>query len=138
MYPQIYFDDIFGVCTYEVDTKSANEYWLDSNCPYAADIEKYLSWNDNPENHVDHSDSPGLGSNLCSSISIEDHFKTYLQFQPNTSGRIPVTIGRVDWGWSCTAIEIDKIWSKVVFSYGPDQDWSDNSFPYWSHIYSNN
>ena len=34
---------------------------------------------------------------------VRDSFKTYIQYQPQDSGSIPVTLGRVDWSWGFVA-----------------------------------
>ena len=128
---------VYGCINEESGT--AGQYWLDNVAPYPdPNTPELLSWNDDPERHVDHSDTPGLSGNLCTLVSISDQFKTYLQFQPATSGSIPVTIGRVDWGWSCNATENNGIWTWNISTSGPTPDWSDDSFPVWPYVYYNN
>jgi hypothetical protein len=78
-------------------------------------------------------DSPIFGPSLCEFITLTDTFETYLQFQPD--GGIPVTIGRIDWGWSCWAIENNGIWTWATPTSGPTPDWNDDSFPVWTQVY---
>jgi hypothetical protein len=126
-------------CTAEQDTASATTYFLDGSDPYHDyNTPKYLSWNDNPEGFVLHADSPSLGPNLCSQASLFDTFETYLQFQPDSAGSIPVTIGRIDWMWSCQATENGGIWTWQLSTSGPTPDWTNVSFPYWWSTYHNN
>ncbi|MGA3284637.1 MAG: hypothetical protein ABSD57_09300 [Verrucomicrobiota bacterium] len=120
-------------CIQHYDT-TEGEFWLDKDCPYGSDNPQYLSWDDNPTKHVDHADSPEYGPNdFCSEIIAIDQFKTYLRFQPNSG--IPVTIGRIDWGWDCYENENNGIWSGNTSTTGPTPDWSDDSFPVWNAIY---
>jgi hypothetical protein len=120
-------------CIQHYDT-TEGEFWLDKDCPYGSDDPRYLSWDDNPTKHVDHTDSPGYGpNNFCDNLIAIDHFKTYLRFQPD--GGIPVTIGRIDWGWGCYEIENNGIWSGDTSINGPTPDWSDDSFPEWNAVY---
>jgi hypothetical protein len=114
-------------------------YWLDNNYPYGSDTPQLFSWSDNPTKYVGHADNPGLDPGMfafCTSISITNQFKTYLQFQP--AGGIPVTIGRVDWGWGCNATHSNGIWSWNCFSNQPTANWNDSTFPTWTNIFHNN
>ena len=120
-----------------VTDSTGGEYWLDNTYPYPETFTAFLSWDDDPEKHADHSDSPGLSGNLCVSVALADKFKTYLQFQPTGSGSIAVTIGRIDWDWSCSATETSGIWTWTLPKHGPTPDWGDDSFPVWEVVYMN-
>lgn len=132
----VYYVSLLGVPCQESKTTDG-EYWLDNSYPYPEKFTPFLSWNDDPEGHADHSDSPGLSGNLCSSIILSDQFQTYLQFQPATSGSIAVTICRIDWGWLCNATESNGIWTWNMVPIGPTCDWDDDSFPLWPDVYHN-
>jgi len=83
-------------------------------------------------------DSPGLGEpalGFYSYAEAQDDFHDYVRFQPD--GGIPITIGRVDWGWHGKATKSGGMWSLVTATYyGPTLDSSDDAFPVWPYIYT--
>jgi hypothetical protein len=120
-------------------SSTSGGYWLDNNYPYALDTPQLFSWSDNPTKFVAHNDNPGLDPGTFAfrtSIFITNQFKTYVQFQPG--GGIPVTIGRVDWGWSCNATQSNGIWSWTCFTNQPMLDRNDSTLPTWTNIFHNN
>jgi hypothetical protein len=133
----VYYALLLGVAWQESETTDG-EYWLDKSYPYPEAFTPFLSWNDDPEGHAGHSDSPqlvtGLFGDICRSITLTDQFQTYLQFQPAGSGSIAITIGRIDWSWSCNATESNGVWTWNMVTIGP-YDWDDDAFPLWQHVY---
>ena len=124
-----------GICVGKPPDTTGGHFLLDNSNPYPdPGTPTRLTWN-NYSSYVNHSDSPGYGTNLCDSIFVDDHFETYLQFQPD--GGIPVTIDRIDWGWSGNAIESNHSWSWSFPTSGPTENRNDDSFPVWSQIYHN-
>ena len=113
------------------------QFWLDSNDPYAKDAQPALSWTDVPPGPaVSHQDSPGYGpSAFIGSLAIDDHFQTYLRFQP--AGGIRVTIDRIDWTWTVNASEDNGAWSELHQVTGPTEHRDDDSFPEWTDTYHN-
>jgi hypothetical protein len=67
---------------------------------------------------------------------MKDDFHTYLRFQAENSNSIPVTLGRVDWGWHGRGVFTNGAWSLVISTnYGPNFDFNDHSDPYWQQVY---
>ncbi len=133
-----YYTSVYGLAIHNGESTGGN-FWLDNNYPYALDTPQFLSWDDDPVKFVTHNDHPGLEPGqfpFCTSISITNLFKTYLQFQP--TGGIPVTIGRIDWGWSCNATESNGMWSWTLTTNQPAPNWSDSTFPLWTNVFHNN
>jgi hypothetical protein len=133
-----YYTSVYGLAVHNGESTGGG-YWLDNTYPYAADPPVTLSWDDDPVKYVAHNDNPGLEPGsfpFVNSITITNLFKTYLQFQP--TGGIPVTIGRIDWGWSCIAIQSNGIWSWTLTTNQPATNWNDNSFPQWTNTFHNN
>ncbi len=122
-----------GICWPTPGSSTGGEFWLDKSYPYPdPGTPTPLSW-DNYSTRVNHQDVPGFGPGLCHLITVNDAFKTYLQFQPD--GGISVTIGRIDWGWTCSAWQDNGAWTWLIFVSDPSPDWSDDSFPLWTQIY---
>jgi hypothetical protein len=127
-----------GILTWTHSFTTSGEYWLDKDYPYGVDTPVHFDLSENPVKHVDHGDSPGLDARCYfnTSVVITDHFKTYLQFQPDSAGSIPVTIGRIDWGWSCSALKTNGVWSWTPHKDNPTPHWEDDSFPQWTNVYN--
>jgi hypothetical protein len=133
-----YYTSVYGLPVHNGESTGGN-YWLDNNYPYAADTPQYVSWDDDPVKYVAHGDTPGLEQGnfpFVNYLSITNLFRTYLQFQP--TGGIPVTIGRIDWGWSCIATESNGIWSWTLTTNQPVPNWNDSTFPLWTNVFHNN
>ena len=108
-------------------------YYLDNFYPYSS---KHVSWNDNPLNAVVESDMPGFERHSYGGgMSVDDSFKTYLQFCPD--GGIPVTLVSLTWGWTGAAYETGGTWTGGVIPTGPTINWADDSFPSWTNVYYN-
>lgn len=130
-----------GVPNFPDDTEG--EFWLDA-------IEQYLGVTGfplltggghpaDPIRPVLFWDTPSLEAGLFSfydRAEVQDDFHTYLRFQPDGDGSIPITIGRIDWGRHGKAEKINGVWSLTVSNYyGPTTDWSDRTFPKWLKVY---
>ena len=120
---------------------SAGQFWADG-------AEFYLpeTLNVNVEAHqlsppLVFGDGPGnpVGIHLTES---HDTFKTYARFRPVGDESIWVTLGRVDWDWSATAVNpsgwpydaLPNSWTITDSSvFGPDLH-EDDSFPFWLGI----
>ena len=91
----------------------------------------------NPVRPIYLSDGPLLGSPMFgfyNSADAQDDFHDYVRFQPD--GGIPVTIGRIDWGWHGKATKSSGAWSLTTStSYINSPDTSDDSFPTWPSTY---
>ena len=115
-------------------------YWLDNNVPYAIpgtiDMGTYYT---PPSQIMMHfTDGPQLDETFYSFADFTDRFKTYVRFQPDTPGSIPVTIGRVDWGWHGRGTLAGSAWFLQVQSITqPILNTNDNSFPIWQHTFTN-
>jgi hypothetical protein len=121
------------------DSTSGN-FWLDTQETYSS-IYFPLTENGNPTNPVRPvylADSPGLGESFLGFYNYaeaQDDFHDYVRFQPD--GGIPITIGRVDWGWHGKAIKNGSLWSLVTATYyGATLDSADDSFPIWPYTYT--
>ncbi len=77
------------------DTTSGG-YWLDNNYPYKFAGPYPVVGKVTNMNWI-FGDGPGITGPLYSFADCSNAFMTYVCFQPN--GGIPITIGRVDWGW---------------------------------------
>ena len=65
-----------------------------------------------------------------------DDFHTYVRWQPDTPESIPVTVGRIDWGWHGRAESPD--WVLINSGdYGPTPDWFDHNPVDWLNTYHN-
>ena len=123
------------------DSTSGN-FWLDTEEQYSLSLTSFpLTENGHPANPlrpVNLYDSPGLGEpalGFYSYAEAQDDFHDYVRFQPD--GGIPITIGRVDWGWHGKATKSGGMWSLVTATYyGPTLDSSDDAFPVWPYIYT--
>jgi hypothetical protein len=114
-------------------------YWLDAQETFAS-TGCPLTENGNPVNPVRLiylNDGPLLGAPLggfYNSADAQDDFHDYLRFQPD--GGIPITIGRIDWGWHGKATYSGGAWSLVISTnYINQPDASDDSFPTWPDVY---
>lgn len=124
------------------DSTSGN-FWLDTEERYSLSSMGFpLTENGHPANPVRPVtllDAPGLGKpplGFYNYAEAQDDFHDYVRFQPDGGG-IPVTIGRVDWGWHGKATKSGGVWSLVAATYyGPNLDSSDDSFPQWPYIYT--
>ncbi len=116
---------------------SGGQFWADGGEFYAPDV---LSTELAPgvANQLTFADGPGnpVGISLTESHDI---FKTYLRFKPTGDDSIWVTLGRVDWSWEATAINllgypyhnIPESWSITDTNIlGPDF-FDDTTFPFW-------
>jgi len=118
------------------ETEYSGEFVLDGDSPYGSDSSLTL-----PSTlRVQHGDDPfvkdgfPVGS-FVDYVYCKDLFKLYLQFQPSGSDSIPVTLGRIDWGWEGLEKKTSGVWTMSVNNpSGPTPDWSDESFPYWRYI----
>jgi hypothetical protein len=127
-------DPVLGICWSKSPDSTGGAYWLDNNCPYPDDPpSQSVSWNQSSAPFFYHKDSPDY-EGFCNSISVNDKFQAYLQFQP--SAGIPVTIQRIDWGWTCNATECSGIWTWNLSTNGPTWN-NDDSFPVWPDVYHN-
>jgi hypothetical protein len=114
-------------------------YWLDAEETFAS-IGCPLTENGHPINPVRQvhlNDGPLLGSpafGFYNSADAQDDFHDYVRFQPD--GGIPITIGRIDWGWHGKATYSGGAWSLVISTnYINQPDTSDDSFPIWTDVY---
>jgi hypothetical protein len=114
---------------------TSGAYWLDTQYPYGAsgpfDTGHTLTnedWN--------FSDGPNIIGPLHSYANCTDSFKTYVCFQPTGSGSIPVTIGRVDWGWQGNAVLSGGVWSLTTNNIVTPTLHTDNSFPQWQYTHT--
>ena len=62
------------------------------------------------------------------------NWKDYVRFTP--SGGIPVTLGRIDWNWAATCVNLNPLIGWYITSDGVDGPalHDDDSFPLWSHV----
>jgi hypothetical protein len=84
-------------------------------------------------------DGPSIADSFLFFVEKNDSFKTYVCFQPDDDGSIPVTIGRVDWGWYGEAYNTNGLWQldRASAITGPALDSSDDSFPQWPNVFNN-
>jgi hypothetical protein len=114
---------------------TSGAYWLDTQYPYGASGPFYTGLT--LTNGIWHfSDGPDISGSLHSYANCTDSFKTYVCFQPNGSGSIPVTIGRVDWGWQGDAALSSGVWSLTTNSIPTPTLHPDDSFPQWQYVHT--
>ena len=116
------------------DTTSGG-YWLDNNYPYKFAGPYPVVGKVTNMNWI-FGDGPGITGPLYSFADCSNAFMTYVCFQPN--GGIPITIGRVDWGWHGKTVLSNGLWSLTVSNIiAPTLNATDNSFPQWQQVYNN-
>jgi hypothetical protein len=86
-------------------------YWLDNQDPYGSGSIVNTAGIHRPQVPLRFGDSPSLNDNLYSFADLSDDFQTYVQFQPNSSGGIPVTIGCVNWSWHARTDGANGAWA---------------------------
>jgi hypothetical protein len=119
---------------------TGESFWLDNGSPYGAATVIQNSNSPKPHSQLTlvFGDGPSLEDTLYSFADLPDTFKTYLRFQP--IGGIPITIGRVDWGWHgrTDGSYSTSIWTLTTHSVtGPTLYAGDDSFPVWPETYHN-
>jgi hypothetical protein len=127
-----------------IDTTWGN-FYLDTREQYQAPVQfNFLSSSGQPSSPVhpvDLPDSPEVGGNVNSYINCQDDFNTFLRFQPDGNGSIPVTIGIVYWGWHGNAHRYVNSggqwldWSLISSYYGPNLNVPEDRFPIWLNTY---
>jgi hypothetical protein len=119
-------------------------YWLDAEDPFGnSSIHLALTANNgNPANPVQPiylHDGPELPSSwpyFYNVADAQDDFHDYVRFRPDGSDSIPITIGRIDWGWHGKATKSGGAWSLVISTnYINQPDTSDDSVPTWTDVY---
>jgi len=114
-------------------------YWLDAEDPYRATYIPLTAGGHpaNPIAPIYLDDGPELGApytGFYDYADAQDDFHDYVRFQPD--GGIPITIGRIDWGWHGRATYSGSAWSLVISTnYINPLDTSDDSFPVWMNVY---
>jgi hypothetical protein len=118
---------------------TGNTYWLDNESPYTAAsvIDTTGSgYGAYTQATMIYGDGPSLSDSFYSFADLADSFNTYLEFQP--VGGIPVTIGRVTWGWHGQTAASGGVWSLAIGDVtGPSLNDSDDTFPVWTTVYYN-
>jgi len=78
-------------------------------------------------------DGPGIYLGLVTA-SYDGHWKDYVCFTP--PGGIPVTLGRIEWNWSASALNPDPLIGWIIESDHVDGPtlYPDDSFPFWSNV----
>jgi hypothetical protein len=111
------------------------DYWLDNKDPYPAYGPYYVGQFESFD--MGFGDDPGVKVTSANShLSVKDSFETYVRFQPDGIGNIPITIGRVDWRWQGAAAKNNGAWALTSSGItGPDLDKGDDSFPEWLDVY---
>jgi hypothetical protein len=66
--------------------------------------------------------------------SYNGNWQDYVRFTPD--GGIPITLGRINWDWSATCVNLDPLIGWYITSDGVDGPTlhDDDSFPLWSHV----
>ena len=113
-------------------------FLLDNGNPYTAAsiLETSVFKTTHTQAPMNFGDAPKLTDDFYSFADLSDSFNTYLEFQP--LGGIPITIGRVNWGWHGQTFISGGVWSLATDSVtGPNLNSSDDLFPEWTEIYYN-
>ncbi len=119
-------------------SRSTGGFWLDNGNPYTAASIFDTSVLRNPKYvaTLSFGDGPSLTDSFYSFADLNDSFNTYLEFQP--PGGIPVTIGRITWGWHGQTAVSGGIWSLARGDVtGPSLNSADDTFPEWTTVYYN-
>jgi hypothetical protein len=119
-----------------MDHEYTGGFVLDVDSPYGLDTPMPFPDAAAP---VAHNDSPSIKEGIIGSfvdyVYCKDSFKVYLQFEPTGGNSIPITLGRIDWGWEGLAQYTSGAWSLTINNpSGPTPDWTDDSFPSWTTV----
>jgi hypothetical protein len=123
-----------------IPNQTDGSFWLDTSDPYRGVVGFPISGATARPVYL--GDNPGLIEGLFGfydRAENQDDFRTYLRWQPDTPGSIPVTVGRIDRGWHGKAEKISGVWTLTVrTAYGPNLDGAEENFPDWTRVYHNN
>jgi len=110
---------------------TGTSFWLDGpigrNCAAATTVAT------NGLGIIAFKDRPGR-SLLGQSTTRSDAFRVFFQYKPNSPNSIPVTLGRVDWGWGFEAIKPDDTWGVIPVGLAAPVWLDDHSFPKWDNV----
>jgi hypothetical protein len=120
-------------------SKTWGEFWLDNADPYPAATPVITSEFTNPPLQVPtlFGDGPSLSADLFSYVDAADEFRTYLRFESSAPNSIPVTIGRVTWGWKGKATKSNGVWTLFDDSISGPNAAESHEFPIWTDVYHN-
>ena len=131
--------DVGLYCISKYDGTSG-QYWLDNSNPFSDGL-----WPVNPDGGgnyktmqgISFGDGPDISGNFCTFAQLTPSLKTYLCFQPTSTGSIPITLERVTWSEHGRADLINGIWT-LTTSYITGPSFSeDDAFPFWEQVFIN-
>lgn len=89
------------------NSSTNGEFWLDNEWPYSENPDyQDATSTENQRTFLTFSDNPQTGGLLGRhGVSVNDSFKCYMMYEPpfNGVGVQPVTLHRVEWGWTAEA-----------------------------------
>jgi hypothetical protein len=117
---------------------STGGFWLDNENPYggATELDTSVFAVPRTQGTLIFGDGPSLTDKFYSFADLSDSFNTYLEFQPIDG--IPITIGRITWGWHGQTALSGGVWSLATGDIsGPTLDSTDDTFPVWTSTFYN-
>lgn len=101
--------------------RTHGEWWSDNGDPYTSGqiLAHSNGWPLPP-----FQDSPSMG--FQNSVSLDFDYKAYVRFAPDRPDSIYITLGRVDWDWTCNAVRSPR--ADYTFC-NPPVATEDSSFP---------